>query len=344
MGQVEADIWDAQKQRLAALFARVGHIPALGDCRGVRISGPIHVSGHARLFLCALPHRAETFLAKCFYLSGTERADIEDARHQYEALVHLNETRGATSGFNLVQPFHLFADEGIIAQSWIEGKSLDRAFGDATFSIGRLMEHVAAAGTWLGHFHRFGRDGRTATVSGTLMDEIADQAKPLGPRGRVLNEAVQTLRNSPLADGRTLQPVTTLHCDFKPANVIVAKDGVCAIDFQLSTRASIYFDLAHFLNSLAIDTMKARRASLLLRARQMQRAFIAGYERVAGPIDPLILAYYLTYDLSRYMVQHGDAQTTGLAGRGKWWAMGRLLALRLARFRALDRRRATGAT
>jgi hypothetical protein len=338
MGQVEADIWDAQKQRLAALFARAGHIPALGDCRGARISGPIHVSGHARLFLCSLPQKADPFLAKCFYVSGTERADIEEARDQYEALVLLNETRGATSGFNLVQPFHLFADEGIIVQSWIEGKSLDRAFGDATFSVRQLTDHVAAAGTWLGHFHRFGSDGRTAMVSGTLMDEIDEGARPLGRRARLLSEAVQLLRNSPLAGGKTVQPVTTLHCDFKPANVITAKDGVWAIDFQLSTRASIYFDLAHFLNSLAIDTMKARRPGLLLQARQMHRAFSAGYERVAGPIDPLILAYYLTYDLSRYMVQYGNAQTAGLAGRGRWWAMERLLSLRLAGFRALDRR------
>lgn len=301
------------------------------------------MSGHARLFLCALPPKAEPFLAKCFYVSGTERADVEDARHQYQALVHLNETRGATSGFNLVQPFHLFADEGIIVQSWIEGKSLNRALGDSTFSVPQLTDHVAAAGTWLAHFHRVGSDGRTAMVSGTLMDEIDNQAKALGRRGRMLNEAVQMLRNSPMADGKTVQPVTTLHCDFKPANVIAAKDGVYAIDFQLSTRASIYFDLAHFLNSLAIDTMKAGRPGLLLRARQIQRAFIGGYDRVAGPIDPRILAYYLIHDLSRYMVQHGNPQAAGLAGRGKWWAMERLLALRLAGFRTLDRR-ATGAT
>lgn len=344
MSQFGADNWEAQRRRLTELFARVGQIPALGDCRDVRISGPTFVSDHARLFLCALPQKADPFLAKCFYVSGTERADTEEARQQYEALVHLSETRGTTSGFNLVQPFHLFADEGIIAQSWIEGKSLDRAFGDATFSVRQLIDHVAAAGTWLAHFHRFGRDGRTAPVSGTLMDEIDEIARPLGRRARILSAAVQLLRNSSLADGQTLQPVATLHCDFKPANVIAAKGNICAIDFQLSTRASIYFDLAHFLNSLAIDVMKARRPGLLLRARHLQTAFIAGYERVAGAIDQLILAYYLTYDLSRYMVQHGDAQGSGLAGRGKWWAMERLLALRLARFRSLERRHASGAT
>jgi hypothetical protein len=333
MDQVEAVIWDALKQRLAGLFAHLGQIPALGECRNVSISGPVHVSAHARLFLCRLPQKAEPFLAKCFYVSGTERADVEEARLQYEALVKLNGARGANNSFNLVQPFHLFADDGVIVQSWIDGKSLDRALGDTAFSIDQLTGSVAAAGTWLGHFHHFGNDGQTGTVSGTLMDEIEGGAKG----ARVLTTAVQLLRRSVLGEGKTIQPVTTIHCDYKPANVIAAKDGVCAIDFQLSTRASIYFDLAHFINSLAIDLMKSRRLGLMLRARQLESAFIAGYERVAAPIDPLILAYYLVYDLSRYMVQHGDAQAS-LAGRGKWWAMERLLRLRLARFRAAERR------
>jgi hypothetical protein len=329
---VGADNWKALKERLTGLFVRLEQIPALGDCRNISISGPIHVSAHARLFLCALPSRAEPFLAKCFIVSGTERADVEEARLQYEALVQLNEARGANSSFNLVQPFHLFAEEGVIAQSWIDGKSLDRALGDAAFSIDRLTDRVADAGAWLGHFHRFGNDGQSGVVSGTLMDEIDD-----GARGRrVLTTAAQALRGSVLGHGTTLQPVTTIHCDYKPANVIAAKDGVCAIDFQLSTRASIYFDLAHFLNSLAIDLMKSRRPGLMLRGRQLENAFVAGYERVAGPIDPLILAYYLVYDLSRYMVQHGDA--VGIAGRGKWWAMEQLLQLRLWRFRAAERR------
>jgi len=328
----EADNWKALKERLTALFVRLEQIPVLGDCRNVSISGPIHVSAHARLFLCTLPSRAEPFLAKCFYVSGTERADVEEARDQYEALIQLNAARGADSSFNLVQPFHLFAEDGVIVQSWIDGKSLDRALSDASFSIERLTDCAAAAGAWLAQFHRFGNDGQSGTVSGTLMDEIDHGA---GGR-RVLTSAVQTLRRSVLGAGKTLQPITTIHCDYKPANVIAVKDGVCAIDFALSTRASIYFDLAHFLNSLAIDLMKSRRLGAMLRGRQLDRAFVAGYERVSGPIDPLILAYYLVYDLSRYMVQHGD--DTGLAGRGKWWAMERLLHLRLKRFRAAERR------
>lgn len=327
------DNWATLKARLAALFARVGRIPALGDCRSVSISGPIHVSDHARLFLCSVPQRSEPFLAKCFYVSGTQRADVEEARLQYEALVQLNEARGTDGNFNIVQPFHLFAEDAIIAQSWIDGQSLDRALGDAAFSIDRLMDSVAAAGGWLGHFHRFGNDGQTGLVSGTLMDEIDE-----GARGaRVLTAAVQLLRASVLGQGKTVQPITTIHCDYKPANVIVVQNGVCAIDFQVSVRASVHFDLAHFLNSLAIDLIKSRRLGLMFRARQLEAAFIRGYEQVAGPIDQLILAYYLVYDLSRYMLQYANAQV-GLAGRGKIWAIERLLKLRLARFRAAERR------
>lgn len=333
----EADGWALQKRQLTDLFAAVGRIPSLGDCSRVNVSDPIHVSAHARLFLCSLPDSTERFLAKCFYVSGSEQPDTEGARQQFEALVDLNQRHGDTRGFNLVKPYHLFAEQAVIVQSWIEGRSLDRAFSERRLGVSELIGNVEAAGTWLAHFHAFGGAGRTGLVSGTLMNEIAERAAALGQSGRILMRAADLLRASALGAGRTPQPIAPLHSDFKPANVIAAEDGVYAIDFHFSTPASVYFDIAHFLNSMAIDIIKSRRPSLMLRARRMQLALIAGYNRAGGPVDPLVLAYYLVYDLSRYMLEHRNTQASRLATDVRWWAMERLLKLRMSQFRSASR-------
>jgi len=252
----EADRWSRQKLQLAAVIRSV-RIPALGDCREVTVTGPIHVSPHARLFRCALPQRNEQFLAKCFYVSGTEKPDTEEARLQYEALLELTTKRGATADFNLVTPYHLFAEEAVILQSWIDGESFDRVLAAPASTFSALATIAEGAGRWLAHFHTFGGH-HTGNVSGTLMNEVAERGKALSRRGRLLVKAEKVMLVSELAQGRTMQPLATLHSDYKPANVIAAKDGVYAIDFQLSTHASIYFDLAHFLNSMTIDLLKAR--------------------------------------------------------------------------------------
>lgn len=130
-------------------------------------------------------------------------------------------------------------------------------------------------------------------------------------------------------------PVATLHADFKPSNVIATACGVRAIDFQLSARASIYFDIAHFLDALTLDVVKTLRSDRIFELSAMHRAFVDGYERVVGAVDARIVAYYLNYDLIRYMLQYGQARPTSLIDNLKWRAMTRLLMFRLSKFEQL---------
>lgn len=325
----------AQRQRVVDLFAAAGTIPVLGDCRAITVSDPIHVSAHARLYLCSLPQRTEKILAKCFYISGTDQPDIEEAKHQYDALVHLSRAHGAAEGFHLVHPFHLFAEHGVIVQSWIEGRSLAEALGDRATSTRQLTEFVKGAGTWLGHFHRAGSDGTTKVLGPGLWDDLVRDADALGDSGRWLRKIVHDLRASSLADGGLTMPVATLHADFKPSNVIATACGVRAIDFQLSARASIYFDIAHFLDALTLDVVKTLRSDRIFELSAMHRAFVDGYERVVGAVDARIVAYYLNYDLIRYMLQYGQARPTSLIDNLKWRAMTRLLMFRLSKFEQL---------
>jgi Ser/Thr protein kinase RdoA (MazF antagonist) len=323
------------RQRLVDLFAAVGEIPSLGDCRVVHVSGPIHASAHARLYLCSLPHRSEKVLAKCFYVSGSDQPDIAEAKLQYDALLHLNRAHDATAGFDLVQPYHLFAEHGIVVQSWIEGQSLADALRDRATSTRQLIELIAGAGTWLGHFHRAGSDGTAKVLGPGLWDDLVREVEQLPNPSRWLRDIVHHLRASKLADGGTTMPVASLHADFKPSNVIVTAVGVRAIDFQLASRASIYFDLAHFLDALTLDVAKSLRIDRILALAEMHRAFVEGYERVVGAIDARVVAYYLNYDLIRYMLQQRQAQSTSLVDNLKWRAMRRLLKFRLSEFRRL---------
>lgn len=286
-----------------------------------------------------LAHLSSAILVKRVFESGSEVPDVAEARRQYEALVDLNHTRGSTAGFNLVQPFHLFEGQAIIVQSWIAGQSLSEVFKDRSVPVARIVDLVRSAGEWLAHFHRFGGPAQSTKVSPGLLVEIENEAKLLGKLGRRLSRATVVMKRSAVFDGTMTQPVATLHCDYKPANLIATDTGVFAIDFQFSRRASIYFDVAHFLNSTVLDLMKARRPMLLLQASRLHREFLAAYSKIAGPIDPLLLSVFLAYDLSRYISQHGEPAFWGLKGQIRRRMLGWLLDLRLSQFRRHERRR-----
>jgi uncharacterized protein (DUF58 family) len=89
---------------------------------------------------------------------------------------------------------------------------------------------------------------------------------------------------------------------------------------------------------MELDVLKARRPLLFLQTSLLERDFLSAYSKIAGPVDPLILAIYQIYDLCRYMTQHGEAETSKLRGAFRQFVLERLLRSRLAQFRALERR------
>jgi hypothetical protein len=337
--RIDSRNWEPEKEQITGLFRAVRRIHDLGDCEQIKVTGPIHVSPYTRLFLGQLPQRAEKILIKCCYQNYSDLPDVETAQLLFDALVHLNERRTAGIKFNLVKPFHLFQERAIVVQSWIEGQSLERAFADRSVPIHHLRGLLREAGEWLAHFHRFGAERERTTVTVGLVEDVERGAVALGKSGRHLASLVRRLQESGAFDGSLSQAIATLHCDFKPSNLIATGSGILAIDFQRSKPASVYFDIAHFLNSTVIDAMNSKRLSLILQVGRLRRAFIEGYESVAGPIDPLVLALYLNYDLGRYILHHGETGPVSAKARIKRWVMERLLDLRFAEFRLQHRRR-----
>ena len=290
-----------------------------------------------------MPHKAEKILIKCCFQSSADVPDIDYARRLFDSLVDLNKSRGSESEFNLVQPFHLFRDRGIIVQSWIEGQSLAHAFADGALPIKRLRELMSEAGKWLGHFHRFGRTNEPTRVRPELFDDVERDAGALGESGHRLTGIIRRMRGSGAFDGSLMQSTAQLHCDFKPSNLIATETGIFAIDFHRSNPASVYFDIAHLLNSMELDVLKARRPLLFFRTYLLQRDFLSAYSKIAGPVDPLVLAIYQIYDLCRYMTQQGEAGSSKLRGAFRRMVLERLLRFRLAQFHRLEQRHGVAA-
>lgn len=333
MERIASRSWEPEKELITGLFKAVQRIHGLGECDQIKVTGPIHASPYTRLFLGQLPQCEEKILIKCCYQNHSDTPDIETAEKLFDALVHLNEQRGAGIRFNLVKPFHLFRDRAIIVQSWIEGQSLEHAFADRKVSINRLKGLLREAGEWLAQFHRFGGTRERKPVTPGLVEDVMRGADALGKSGRHLANILRTMRGSAAFNGSLSQEIAILHCDFKPSNLIATSSGIFVIDFQRSHPASVFFDIAHFLNSAAIDALNSRRPSVILQAGRLRRAFIEGYENVAGAVDPLVLAIYLNQDLGRYILQHDDTVPVSAKTRIKRWAIERLLDLRYAEFR-----------
>lgn len=343
-GTADAISWAAERERLTGLFRNVQSIPAFGDCSDVEVSGPIHLSSHSRLFVGRQSGKIEKFLIKCCYITDTDVADVDRARAQYDALLQVNAAHAPRARFNIARPLHLFEQQGIIIQSWVDGRSLDRLLADRSIPVQRLKELFRAAGEWLGDFHRCGGIGRQAWNNQGLVGEIKDSAKSLGRRGERFLRTIEKARLAETMGIEWTQIIAPLHCDFKPANVIANDSGgLSVVDFQSSKRASIYFDIAHLLNSAVLDAIGASRLSLLVNAKALHREFVEGYERAAGPIDPLVLALYLVYDAIRYVCHQSDVLTVGAKGFVKSWVIARLFYSRLAGFKSLRRRRLLGA-
>ena len=85
---------------------------------------------------------------------------------------------------------------------------------------------------------RFGSDGRCAPVCRVIADETETGARWPGERGRRLTRAMQLL-GSTASDGKDLQPIATLVCDFKPGDPIATDARIYAIVAACSTAPGI---------------------------------------------------------------------------------------------------------
>lgn len=314
------------RERLTALFRAAGPIEGLGDCSRISISDPIYQSAQTHLYVgCPQGEGGPKVLIKVAINDETGQPETDFAREQFDLLVKASSARVDGKPLRVPRPYHFFADEAVVVQSWIEGRSLDQIARDRSVGFDRLRELVQGVGEWLGRYHAAGGIELQTVDLQPMVAEIAEAAKSASPE---IQSAARALAASHDSLSRRAHPVTRLHCDLKPANMVVNDDGIFGIDFHESALACAYFDIAHFLNAMTIDLVAAGRIVPLLKFARLEQAFIAGYEGPARKVARDALAYFVVYDLTRYAMQRNGA--SGLAASAKAWLVKRLVAWRAA--------------
>lgn len=322
------------RERLERLFRSAGVIDGLGNCSAIAISEVIYNSTQTRLYLGRLDHSPEKVLIKVAIDPDTGLADVDFARRQFDVLAGAAAARVQGLPLRVPRPFHLFKDDAVIVQSWIDGRGLDHVIVDRSVGYHRVEELVRSAGEWLGRFHLAAGGIHSRVVSlAQLADEISEGAKRHASPDPLLDRAARCLSEyCSRLDNRT-QLLTRLHCDFKPANLILSDEGLFGIDFHESNLACVCFDIAHFWNATMLDLLKAGRFGFVARAARLERSFLAGYQSAAPIPEDAALRFFLVYDLARYVLQHRGKQSVNIREGVKSWIVARLLDRRLASLR-----------
>lgn len=314
------------RERLTALFRAAGHIDGLGDCSRISIAQPIYESAQTRLYVGRPQGESgPKVLIKVALNEETGQPETDFAREQFDLLVKASSVRVDGKPLRVPRPYYFFADEAVVVQSWIEGRSLDHVVRDRSLGFDRLCELVHGVGEWLGRYHAAGGIEHQPFDLEPMALEIAAAAKSAS---RDIRRAARALAETHERLAQRPHPVTRLHCDFKPSNMVVNDEGIFGIDFHESALACAYFDIAHFLNALTIDLLAAGRILPLLKFARLEESLVAGYEGATRKVARDALTYFVVYDLARYAVQRDEA--SGLAASAKSWLLKRLVAWRAA--------------
>lgn len=316
-----------EREWLTRLLQGAGPIDGVGESSKLALTGPIYQSEQTRLYLGTLEGSARKVLVKVAVDAATGLPNVSYARRQFEILTRAAEAQVAGRALNVPRPLRLFEPEAVIVQAWIEGKGLDALLSDRTVGSVRVELLVRDAGKWLARYHKAGGLEQKPFDPGLLAAEIEAASKTSAVLARA---AIQLREGRSLLAGRPML-ASRLHCDFKPANVIVTNGEMFSIDFHDSEVTSVCFDLAHFLNALALDLIKGGRLTLMLRLGRLERAFLAGYASEVQPPDRTALLAFLVYDLARYLVWH--AASGGLGTVVKRRLMSALLERRISALR-----------
>lgn len=186
------------------------------------------------------------------------------------------------------------ADQGVLALEAIDGPALSvLLFGGAgaaaTPPIGALLERC---GEWLGMLHRLTRTGERGNPFESLRGELeAPSVARLFRRtgaSRLHAEIVATARALELRGaGLASASLCTVHGVFGPYHVLVAGDAIFVIDLESAHVGFPHVDLALFDAYQAFRPPWQRaRAARRCPAPVQRKAFIEGYTRHAGPLDP----------------------------------------------------------
>jgi tRNA A-37 threonylcarbamoyl transferase component Bud32 len=261
------------------------------DGAKIDIGTLISIRKYSEIFHAVASTTTPTELAIKFCLvPDTNAPDINASEQQFSGLQRTFRALKEKNPFHSVPiPIMIIPEQGVYAMSWVNGRSLTEKLPSLTvFSEGnRWFSNV---GAWLGTFHAAGPSRNQIAVLDSRMVELERiRADPVGDplfldTLALLEKKVQKIQG---IDATT----SWLHGDCKTDNFIINGDITCGIDICLKHENPVEYDLAQFLNNLALILRNPLHTPLLLLGQRLEQAFLNGYESSGQKISPEYLVW-----------------------------------------------------
>jgi tRNA A-37 threonylcarbamoyl transferase component Bud32 len=240
------------------------------------VRGPIAVRDYSVLFYAECKLFPGPALAKICLEPQTHAPDGGAAQRQYDALVRVHRAMKAVREFSVPQPYLILPELALLAMEWIPGVNLGKTLFSWRSRADEARAYVARSAGWLRAFHACGRlpAGRLDVETRIpILEDIARRAVP----DDAFRVGVEQLRRSAHAAGIVELSRAWIHGDFSPDNVILSGSRTIGIDIHIQHQNTVVYDLAPFLNHLALGLYEPA-GWLLARAHdELRKTFLATY-------------------------------------------------------------------
>ncbi len=190
-------------------------------------------------------------------------------------------------------PLAKLKDNSAFLMSEVQGHSTAQLLNRATFipnvlsNVREMNDVMFGTGSWLTRYHNLSTPLNLTFDFSTSVEWVEDRLVKLKNEGAV--EISQEFHHNLLGKLNTIRTdietklfmTAKLHGDFCPHNIITKSNyGISVIDFAMSTKGPILFDILRFWNELdqiGIDPLHSG-----FRVKQLKKCFLAGYDI---PID-----------------------------------------------------------
>jgi aminoglycoside phosphotransferase (APT) family kinase protein len=229
-------------EAVLACLERVG----VGPCRDATL---VARRDNSRVHRVACGSRVIA-VKECLRADGALDADA--ATREFDALTRLLDASTRASAPPLAPlPLALCPEHAAYAMTWAEGRCATDVILDRATTRAEAVAVGEAAGEWLRRFHMLQAGPARAHDFASRAAYLAGLADTV-PRDRLIRRAAAALARAAPAASAVQMPQSWVHGDMKSDNLIVAPPCATGLDFQLADRNSVVYDLAPFINHLAL--------------------------------------------------------------------------------------------
>ncbi len=251
------------------------------SCVGCHEIGGLRPAGASRRRLNSKLHRARcrwcatSVLVKQCFIAGSDTSDEAQCVTEFEALRRLHADFPQDSAFATPRAFAVFPEQAVLIIEYCPGPTIRQLLRRSAGS-GRHRA-MSRAGGWLRRFHGIYRDGECPLEAADRLAVLA-RIWPQGRRPPTVERGLDCLDGSSAAAEAVIMPRVLLHGDFKPENLIQSGERTIGIDVGLKHSNSVVYDIAPFLNHVALDSGFRSRWLSRERRQAQELAFTAAYD------------------------------------------------------------------